>query len=159
MAQNSFWDLSVRLFIIFAKILPSSTKFKFTIKMCEEIFQSFPFRRINDLLAWQIGIHLGTRITWIFLNISKLYEFQWTTLFRPHFINSLAQIRTRNYQNLDLTPPSGQKLFLKIMIFSTFFHFFFFDPRFVSKGHQWRQMTPNNYCALLLMFLRKSKKK
>ena len=32
-----------------------------------------------------------------------------------------------NYQNLDLRPPSGQKLILKIMIFSTFFHLF--DPR------------------------------
>ena len=32
-----------------------------------------------------------------------------------------------NYENLDLRPPSGQKLFLKIMIFSTFFHSF--DPR------------------------------
>ena len=33
-----------------------------------------------------------------------------------------------------LTPPSGHKLFLKITIFSTFFHFF--DLRLVSNGHQ-----------------------
>ena len=35
-----------------------------------------------------------------------------------------TQIRTQNYQNFGLTPPSGQKIFLKITIFSTFFSFF-----------------------------------
>ena len=37
-------------------------------------------------------------------------------------VNS-TQIRTQNYQNFGLTPPSGQKLYLKITIFSKFFHF------------------------------------
>ena len=31
-----------------------------------------------------------------------------------------SQIRTLNYRKIDLTPPGGQKLFLNIMIFSTF---------------------------------------
>ena len=44
-----------------------------------------------------------------------------------------TQIRAQNYQNFDLTPPSGQKLILKIMIFTTFLQFF--GPRLVFNGH------------------------
>ena len=50
-------------------------------------------------------------------------------------------------------PPSGQKLILKIMIFTTFFQFF--DPRLISNGYLWRKKTPSNYLTPLLVFLRK----
>ena len=45
-----------------------------------------------------------------------------------------TKIRTLSYQKVDFTPPSVQNLFLKIMIFSTFFKFC--DPGFVSNGRQ-----------------------
>ena len=50
----------------------------------------------------------------------------------PHLI--LTHIGTRNYQNFELTPPSDQKLVLKIMVLSTLFHVF--EPRVVYNGHQ-----------------------
>ena len=37
-----------------------------------------------------------------------------------------ARIRTRNYQNLYLTPPSGKQLYWTIMIFQHFGFFGFF---------------------------------
>ena len=61
----------------------------------------------------------------------------------PH-LNS-TQIRTQNYQNFDLTPPSGQKYFLKNKIFLTIF--VFFGARLVLNSHQVHQMTLKNYCA------------
>ena len=77
------------------------------------------------------------------------------------FKNPLAPTKLGPNKNPKLSKlrcdaPSAQKLFLKIMTFSTFFEFF--DLRLVSNGHQWQEITPNNYCAPLLMFLRKFKK-
>ena len=46
-----------------------------------------------------------------------------------------TQIRTQNCQKFHFTPSSGQKLFMKILIFSTSFHFL---------APEWFQMVVND---------------